>query len=147
MRRPGLTSYTRYEGVRDTIGGLCEPEIAAKIKPVWGLDDECEMNSAWRDCGVENLWITLGIYLFHPADLRAGVLRHLLIGNISVARSSSIPLALREFPKHPEFSAISYVRFISRDQGHKGGYFQGGEILEGILYCVRPWVQRLVAIL
>jgi len=66
---------TGYEGVRDTISGLCEPEIAAKIKPVWGLDDECEINSAWRDCGVENLWITLG--------------------NISVARSSSIPLALQ----------------------------------------------------
>ncbi|KAF9780086.1 FAD/NAD(P)-binding domain-containing protein [Thelephora terrestris] len=66
---------TGYGDVREKVCDLFEPEIAAKIKPVWGLDDECEMNSVWRDCGVENLWITLG--------------------NISVARSQSIPLALQ----------------------------------------------------
>ena len=64
-----LKLYASYEAVRDSICGLCEPEIAAKIKPVWGLDDECEINSAWRDCGVENLWIMLGIHLFRPVGL------------------------------------------------------------------------------
>jgi len=66
---------TGYGSLRDSICALCEPEIATKIKPVWGVDDECEVNSAWRDCGVENLWI--------------------MLGNISMARSQSIPLALQ----------------------------------------------------
>ena len=64
-----FNSYVSYEGVRDTICGVCEPEIAAKIKPVWGLDDECEMNSVWRDSGVENMWIILGTYPSRPVDL------------------------------------------------------------------------------
>lgn len=57
-----------YGSIRDSICALCEPEIATKIKPVWGVDDECEMNSVWRDCGVENLWITLGTCLFHSVE-------------------------------------------------------------------------------
>ena len=65
MRKLELTPYASYESVRDSIVGLCEPEIAERIKPVWGLDDECEMNSAWRDCGVENLWFMLGTRLFY----------------------------------------------------------------------------------
>lgn len=69
MGRFKLTLYVSYEAVQDAIRGLCEPDIAAKIKPVWGLDDECEINSAWRDCGVENLWIMLGTRPFHLVDL------------------------------------------------------------------------------
>jgi len=64
--------YASYGAVREAICDLCEPEIAAKIKPVWGLDDECEINSAWRDCGVENLWIMLGTRLFCPVGLWVG---------------------------------------------------------------------------
>jgi len=66
---------TGYGSPRDSICTLFEPEIATKIKPVWGVDEECEMNSVWRDCGVENLWI--------------------MLGNIAVARSQSVPLALQ----------------------------------------------------
>ena len=85
---------------------FCEPEIAARIKPVWGLDDECEMNSAWRDCGVENLWITLGTCLSYLFEGRR-VLTDLLPGNIATVRSLSIPLALRESPNRLEFPTIS----------------------------------------
>jgi hypothetical protein len=56
-----LTSRGSFVDVRDPICELCEPDIAEKVGPVWGVDDECEMNSVWRDCGVENLWIVLGI--------------------------------------------------------------------------------------
>ena len=59
-RKLESTSYVSFAGALDTVRDLCEPEIAAKIKPVWGVDDECEMNGVWRDCGVENLWITFG---------------------------------------------------------------------------------------
>jgi len=104
--RSELTSYVSYESVRDTICRLCEPEIAARIKLVWGLDDECEVNSAWRDCGVENLWITLGTCLFYSVEGRR-VPTGLLPGSIADARSLSIPLALRESPNRLEFSTIS----------------------------------------
>lgn len=93
-----------YGSLRDSICALCEPEVATKIKPVWGVDDECEMNSAWRDCGVENLWIMLGSCLL-PSFER--VLMGPRLGNISVARSQSIPLALREYSKYVEALAIS----------------------------------------
>jgi translation initiation factor 2 alpha subunit (eIF-2alpha) len=33
----------------------------------------------------------------------------MLLGNIAVARSYSIPLALREFPGRPEFCTISEI--------------------------------------
>jgi len=66
-----LTLCVSYGSVRDTICGLCEPEIAERIKPVWGVDDECEMNSAWRDCGVENLWIMFGT-VYSSVGLRVG---------------------------------------------------------------------------
>lgn len=82
---------------------MFEPEIAAKIKPVWGLDDECEMNSVWRDCGVENLWIMLGICIIHLAESRRMILTDLLAGSIATVRSQSIPLALRKPQKFVEF--------------------------------------------
>jgi len=114
MRRFGLTSYVSYVPIRDTICNLCEPDIAARIKPVWGVDDECEMNSAWRDCGVENLWIMLGAYLFHSVDLRVGVLTDPPLGNIAVARSQSIPLALRESPECLRFLTVSQLSHLQR---------------------------------
>ena len=62
MRRFELRSHVSYVPLRDTICSLCEPDIVARLKPVWDVDDECEMNSAWRDTGVENLWIMLGAH-------------------------------------------------------------------------------------
>ncbi|KAF9652136.1 FAD/NAD(P)-binding domain-containing protein [Thelephora ganbajun] len=51
---------TGYENVRESITKLCAPEISEKIKPIWGLDGEYELNSVWRDCGVDKMWIAFG---------------------------------------------------------------------------------------
>ena len=67
-----------FGGLREPICDLLEPEIAAKVKPIWGLDGECELNSAWRDCGVENLWIMLGARLSRPVEGGRVVLMDLL---------------------------------------------------------------------
>ena len=110
------------EDVRDAICTLCEPEIAARIKPVWGLDDECEMNSAWRDCGVENLWIMLDT----SNSVEGGrVLMDLLLGSIATVRSHSVPLALRESPGALSFQR-SLISVLSPEiKATKEGIFKG----------------------
>ena len=54
--------FLRYENARETVKKLCAPEISEKIKPVWGLDEEHELNSVWRDCGIERMWIAFGMF-------------------------------------------------------------------------------------
>ncbi|OCF30846.1 flavin-containing monooxygenase [Kwoniella heveanensis CBS 569] len=44
------------DSVRRTLGD----EIANRVKPIWGMDEEGELNSAWKDCGVPNFWIMVG---------------------------------------------------------------------------------------
>jgi len=39
---------------------MCGEEVAAKLKPVWGLDKEGELNGVWRDLGVKGIWSMLG---------------------------------------------------------------------------------------
>lgn len=63
----------RYENVRETIKKLCAPEIGEKIKPIWGFNGEYELNSVWRDCGVDKMWISFGMvesphYPHHPLN-------------------------------------------------------------------------------
>ena len=66
MTKPLLS--LRYENVRETVKKLCTPEIGEKLKPVWGLDEEYEVNSVWRDCGIDKMWILFGTLEFsrHP---------------------------------------------------------------------------------
>ncbi|KAM0750595.1 putative monooxygenase protein [Meredithblackwellia eburnea MCA 4105] len=45
------------DSVRRTLG----EDVASRCKPIWGMDEEGELNSAWRsDVGVPNLWIMVG---------------------------------------------------------------------------------------
>ena len=39
---------------------VCGPQVADKVKQVWGLTEEGEVNSVWRDCGHEGLWFGVG---------------------------------------------------------------------------------------
>jgi hypothetical protein len=36
------------------------PEAGARLKPIWGLDSEGEIQGAWRDIGLPNLWCMIG---------------------------------------------------------------------------------------
>ena len=60
--------FLRYENAREAVKNLCVPEIGQKIKPIWDLDEEYELNSVWRDCGVDKMWILFGMVGFpcHP---------------------------------------------------------------------------------
>lgn len=55
-----LSCNIRFESVRNTARRICGKKLGDRIKDVWGLDDEGELRSVWRDCGVEGLWFQLG---------------------------------------------------------------------------------------
>lgn len=57
---------TGYTNVRQPIEKLCGDNVATKLKTIWGLNDEGEIRAAWRDTGVEGLYIMMG--QFTPFD-------------------------------------------------------------------------------
>ena len=68
---------TGFGDIRDLVKQLTDPEIAKDIKPVWGLNKEGELNSAYRWCGVPGLYF--------------------MLGNLGLSRFHSKHLALREY--------------------------------------------------
>ncbi|KAL4076790.1 hypothetical protein V8B97DRAFT_2022069 [Scleroderma yunnanense] len=46
--------------LRDSIREICGPDIASKVGPIWGLDDEGEQQGMWRRTGQPHLWIGMG---------------------------------------------------------------------------------------
>ncbi|KAJ6458695.1 hypothetical protein DFH09DRAFT_1199203 [Mycena vulgaris] len=46
----------------DPIRSICGKEIAEKCAPIWGLDNEGEINGCWRHIGVNNLWYMTGSF-------------------------------------------------------------------------------------
>ena len=44
------------EGVRK----VCGDEVADKIKPLWGLNEEGEINGCYGDLGCHGLWYIMG---------------------------------------------------------------------------------------
>ena len=36
------------------------PEVGARLKPIWGLDPEGEIQGTWRDVGVPRVWCMMG---------------------------------------------------------------------------------------
>jgi hypothetical protein len=39
---------------------ICGPEVASKVGPIWGFDEDGQLMGAWRDCGHEGLWFGIG---------------------------------------------------------------------------------------
>ncbi|KAF5382247.1 hypothetical protein D9757_008944 [Collybiopsis confluens] len=46
--------------IRQAIGNICGEKVEKACKPVWGFDEELEVNGTWRDLGVANLWYMCG---------------------------------------------------------------------------------------
>ncbi|KIR67759.1 flavin-containing monooxygenase [Cryptococcus bacillisporus CA1873] len=51
---------TGFSNTIDSIRRTLGDDVADRCKPVWGMDEEGELNSAWRDTGVPNLWVMVG---------------------------------------------------------------------------------------
>ncbi|KAJ6539575.1 hypothetical protein B0H19DRAFT_1213485 [Mycena capillaripes] len=46
--------------VRDNIRKVCGDQIADTCKPIWGLDEDGEIQGCWRDLGLPGLWYMMG---------------------------------------------------------------------------------------
>lgn len=51
---------TGFAPVIDSIRDILGEDVAKRVKPIWGIDEEGELNSAWRENGVPNFWIHVG---------------------------------------------------------------------------------------
>lgn len=90
---------TGYGDPRGPIRDIVGEELGKKITPVWGVDSEGEIRSAWKEIGAENLW--------------------LMMGNFAWCRFYSKRLALRMFSSS---SILGDADFDSRNQGEAGGF-------------------------
>ncbi|KAF8149353.1 FAD/NAD(P)-binding domain-containing protein [Crassisporium funariophilum] len=46
--------------LREQIRRVCGDDVASQCKTLWGMNDEGEINGAWRDVGVPGLWYMMG---------------------------------------------------------------------------------------
>ncbi|TXT04800.1 hypothetical protein VHUM_04068 [Vanrija humicola] len=66
---------TGFSNAVDSIRAALGDDVADRTKQIWGVDEEGEINAAWRDCGVKNMWIMVGAlqqarYHSHKVALR-----------------------------------------------------------------------------
>lgn len=48
---------TGYTDVKEPLLSILGPDVGSRVKRVWGLDKEGELNGVWRDMGVDGLWV------------------------------------------------------------------------------------------
>lgn len=51
---------TGYGDPRNPMRDILGPELGKKLTPVWGIDEEGEIRSAWKELGIENCWAMMG---------------------------------------------------------------------------------------
>lgn len=51
---------TGFSNTIDSVRATLGEEIASKCGPIWGVDEEGEFKSAYRESGCSNLWIFVG---------------------------------------------------------------------------------------
>ncbi|KAG7091575.1 hypothetical protein E1B28_010597 [Marasmius oreades] len=51
---------TGFADAADSISPIIGPEHASKLHRIWGLNEEGELHSVWRDSGVEGVWVGIG---------------------------------------------------------------------------------------
>jgi hypothetical protein len=55
-----LILATGYLGQQELVRRMFTDEIADRVGPIWGIDNEGEMCNMWRRTGQEGLWFTAG---------------------------------------------------------------------------------------
>lgn len=51
---------TGFSNTIDSIRSTLGEDIASRVGPIWGVDEEGEFKTAFKESGVENLWILVG---------------------------------------------------------------------------------------
>ena len=90
-----MCSLCRFDDARGPIRDIIGEEEGAKVTPIWGLNAEGELRSAWREIGIPNLWY--------------------MMGNFAWCRFFSKHLALRKY----HFLSF-FLPFLSRSFGKDG---------------------------
>lgn len=60
MDADSVVFCTGYTGYRDSVAEILGDEYAGNLKPIWGLDEEQELQGVFRDCGVPNFYMMVG---------------------------------------------------------------------------------------
>jgi cation diffusion facilitator CzcD-associated flavoprotein CzcO len=55
---------TGFSNTIDSVRATLGEEIASKCGPIWGIDEEGEFNTAYRETGVPNLWLMVGFLTY-----------------------------------------------------------------------------------
>lgn len=55
-----VINATGFSNTIDSIRATLGSAVADRCDKIWGMDDEGELNGAWKHCGVDNLWIMVG---------------------------------------------------------------------------------------
>ncbi|TFK48074.1 FAD/NAD(P)-binding domain-containing protein [Heliocybe sulcata] len=55
-----VITATGYDDPRTAALRLLGDKAADKLRPIWGISEEGEINGAWRDIGIPNLWYMMG---------------------------------------------------------------------------------------
>lgn len=55
-----IVNATGFSNTIDSVRDIMGDDVANRCKPIWGMDEEGEINSAYKDCGVPNMWIMVG---------------------------------------------------------------------------------------
>ena len=92
---------TGYGDAREPYRKLLGDEMGGKLKPIWGLDGEGEINGAWRDLGIPRLYCMMGASLGLPSCVEGCV--DAPPGNLALCRFHSKHVALRTC-----FSLLTY---------------------------------------
>jgi hypothetical protein len=71
------------------------PELGPRLKPIWGLDPEGEIQGAWRDIGIPRAWCMMGERIFLLFSFRLSI-PNVPVGNFALCRFHSTHVALRE---------------------------------------------------
>ena len=84
---------TGYGDAREPYRKLLSDEMGEKLKPIWGLDSEGEINGAWRGLGIPRLYCMMGASF----GLSSWVEGHFDAppGNLALCRFHSKHVALR----------------------------------------------------
>jgi len=89
---------SRLGDARKHVERVCGKEVADRCGPIWGLNEEGELNGVWRDLGVRGLWY--------------------MIGNLALCRFHSTHLTLRtSFAPGCDWSLIFYSEIKAIEEG------------------------------
>ena len=84
--------------MHDQIQRVGGDELVNRCKPIWGLNNEGEINGVWRDLGIPNMWYIMGLF---SSSFYFGVKMMIntcfLTGNFALCRFHTSHVALRKF--------------------------------------------------